>query len=78
MVKSCERTLTHLQKLVKTYEIIGPQNNPESEHKRLRDELWKNWKKVIWTKEGGDVVKLKTILIAHINGINLAVGAIGM
>jgi hypothetical protein len=75
MILNCRSTLTHLKTLVDKYMILDTKNTDQSE-KRWKEELVKNWKKILWTKEGGDIVKLKTTLTTHINCLNLAVSAI--
>ncbi|XHG01010.1 hypothetical protein AWENTII_004415 [Aspergillus wentii] len=41
--------------------------------RQWRTEIWKNWKKIKWTREGGDLAKLQQNLGVHINSLNLAV-----
>jgi hypothetical protein len=78
MIINCRSTLTHLNFLVDKYMEIGGRNPQLKEEKRWKDEVRKNWKKIIWTKEGGDISKLKVTLIAHINGLNLAVNTVNL
>jgi hypothetical protein len=77
MILNCRNTLGHLQSLVEKYMVIDSKNeNINREKKRWKDDFVKNWKKIWWTKEGGDISKLKVTLTAHINGLNLAVNTI--
>ena len=71
IILNCRGTLTHLDALVAKYMEIKPAGDTGG--RMWKDEIRKNWKKILWTKEGGDVGKLKLTLIAHINGLNLAV-----
>jgi len=75
MVMNCRSTLTHLKSLVGNYMELDKASGQEQQ-KKWKDEAKKNWKKLLWTKEGGDITKLKTTLAAHINGLNLALSAI--
>jgi hypothetical protein len=75
MIINCRGTLTHLNTLVEKYMDLDSSAQHKGEP-RWKDIARKNWKTVMWTKEGGDIAKLKVTLTAHINGLNLAVGAI--
>jgi hypothetical protein len=61
--------------MVDKYMVIDKEIG-QKEQRNWKDEVKRNWNKLLWTKEGGDIIKLKTTLIAHINGLNLAVSAI--
>ncbi|KAF2673896.1 hypothetical protein BT63DRAFT_437485 [Microthyrium microscopicum] len=78
MLQGCHRTLSHLEAIVVKYEVIDPKYSESTKSERVQDEVKMSWKMIIWTKEGGDIIKLKTTLTAHINGLTLAVGALGM
>jgi hypothetical protein len=69
MVMNCQSTLIHLKSIVDKKVV-------QKDQKKWKDEVKKNWKKLMWTKEGGDIIKLKTTLTAHINGLNLALSVI--
>jgi len=75
MVMNCRSTLTHLKSMVDNYMELDKASG-QKQQKKWKDEAKKNWKKLLWTKEGGDIIKLKTTLTAHINGLNLALSAI--
>jgi len=75
MIMNCRSTLTHLKLMVDKYTVIEKESR-QNEQRKWKDEVKRNWKKLLWTKEGGDIIKLKTTLTAHINGLNLAVSAI--
>ncbi|KAF2184897.1 hypothetical protein K469DRAFT_175445 [Zopfia rhizophila CBS 207.26] len=76
MIVSCRTTLSYLNVLVEKYMDLDTNATHQSNERHWKDEIRKNWKKILWTKEGGDISKLKVTLSAHINGLNLAVGAI--
>lgn len=75
MVMNCRSTLTHLKSMVDKYMELDTKGG-QKDQKKWKDEAKKNWKKLLWTKEGGDIMKLKATLTAHINGLNLALSAI--
>lgn len=76
IIVNCRSTLSHLQALVEKYTALDTKPSQKDEDRRWTDEIRENLKKILWTREGGGVAKLKLTLIAHINGLNLAVGAI--
>ena len=71
IMMNCNSTLTHLKTIVDKY-IDLDEKRDEKEERKWKDGAKKNWKKVMWTKEGGDIIKLKTTLTAHISGLSLA------
>lgn len=75
MLEGCEETLKHLEKVVEKYTVISQPRNPEAPllRKWSRD-LRNNWKKVLWTTEGGDLATLRSSLTVHINCLNLVLG----
>ncbi|RYO84286.1 hypothetical protein DL764_009356 [Monosporascus ibericus] len=77
MLEGCEETLKHLEKVVEKYTVVFQPRNPEapSLRKWSRD-LRNNWKKVLWTTEGGDMDILRSNLTVHINCLNLVLGVV--
>lgn len=78
IIANCRVTLEHLQSLVAQYmelDVSGNQKD-QSRQRKWKDEAKRNWKKVVWTKEGGGLDRLKATLAVHINGLNLAVTAL--
>lgn len=75
IIANCRETLYHLESVVIKYSVLDAQivETRKNRMRRWNDELFKNWKKVIWTTKGGDIGILKVTLTAHINGLNLAV-----
>ena len=71
MIINCKDTLVPLEELVKKYSDIEP-DKEGIEKRHWKDDIRKNWKQVVWTKEGGNLAKLKTTLTAHLNGLQLA------
>ncbi|KAF7122773.1 hypothetical protein CNMCM5793_000883 [Aspergillus hiratsukae] len=77
ILQNCRSTLKHLEALVNKYMIIendGGSNG--SEKRRWREEIRKNWKKVRWTREGGDLTRLQHNLGVHINSLNLTIAVL--
>jgi hypothetical protein len=74
-IMSCQSTLTHLETLIAKYMVLEDRGENTGQ-KRWKDEVKKNWKKLLWTTEGGDIAKLKTTITAHVNGLNLVLSVI--
>jgi hypothetical protein len=74
MISNCKETLTHLETLVNKYMEIDPnaQTSAQTAFKSWRQDVRKNWKKIKWTTEGGDLDKLRNNLAVHVNGLTLA------
>ena len=77
ILQNCLFTLEHLKGLVDKYMIIehGGDSN-RNEQKRWRDDISKNWKKVRWTREGGDLTRLQHNLGVHLNSLNLTIAVL--
>ncbi len=70
----CQDVLRHLETFVDKYSVLGADaGESDGRRRHWKEDFKKNWKKVVWTKEGGDIVKLKQTLTAHANALNLAV-----
>jgi hypothetical protein len=76
ILQNCRFTLEHLDALVKKYMIIENDEAGGSGKKRWREEIRKNWKKVRWTREGGDLTRLQHNLGVHINSLNLTIAVL--
>jgi hypothetical protein len=76
MIKSCQGTLRQLENLVSKYRDIDAGLNLQRPGRRWMEEARINWTKVLWAKERDEIAKIKVSLATHINGVNLAVGAI--
>lgn len=74
IIQNCRITLEHLEQLVKKYMVIQDPDDQSTPRKRQWSaEVLRNWKKVKWTREGGDLAKLQHNLGVHISSLNLAV-----
>ena len=77
MILNCKETLTHLKALVNKYMEIDPnaKTTTQATFKSWQQDVRKNWKKIKWTTEGGDIDKLRNNLAVHVNGLTLALSA---
>jgi hypothetical protein len=77
MISNCRGTLSHLEMLVNKYMEIDPnaKDLAQTGLRRWQQDMKRNWKKIRWTTEGGDLDKLRKDLAVHINGLNLALSA---
>lgn len=73
---NCQTVLKSLQSFVDKYSVLDPSQASTSGTKGARvwkRDILKNFKKVKWTTEGEDIIKLKQTLTAHVQALNLAV-----
>jgi hypothetical protein len=77
MTLNCRETLIHLETLVNKYMEIDPNSKTSAETtlRSWQQEVRKNWKKIKWTTEGGDLDKLRNNLAVHVSGLTLALSA---
>ena len=80
MLQSCNDTLKHLEKVVAKYAVVAapqdPAQQPRSRVQRWSQELVKNYKKIAWTTEAGDLATLRSQLMVHTNSLHLVLGVI--
>ena len=75
MLQRCEETLEHLKAIVDKYScMVEPQDLQAPKFKRWSQDIKSNWKKISWTKEGGDLATLRSQLTVHTNSLNLILG----
>jgi len=75
MLKSCEETLSHLKAQVDKYScMVENQDRQEPKFKRWSRDIKASWKRIAWTKEGGDLATLRSHLTIHTNSLNLVLG----
>ena len=74
----CREVLCYLESFVEKYSALDStvKGQGETRTRRLKEDLKRSWKKVAWTKEGGDIGRLKQTLIAHTNALHLAIAVI--
>lgn len=73
IVDSCRSTLKYLSSILSKYQELDT-SSTRTAHPDSRTFV-KNWKRIKWTKEGGDLDKLKSTLTAHLSSLHLAVAA---
>jgi hypothetical protein len=77
MLQNCDETLKHLETIVEKYGCLGDTRDPTaSPIRRWSRDLRRNWKKVEWTTEGGDLETLRSQLTVHTNSLNLILGVL--
>ncbi|KAI1121657.1 hypothetical protein F5Y10DRAFT_255810 [Nemania abortiva] len=74
IIQNCKRTLEHLEEIVKKYTIVSEQTDPKKPKlERWSHSFLKNWKKIEWTTEKGDLNTLRSQIMVHTNSLNLLV-----
>ncbi|KAK4142502.1 uncharacterized protein C8A04DRAFT_13220 [Dichotomopilus funicola] len=84
ILENCAETLKHLEKIVEKYGVVAPKgkscNNSDgsakSRFQKWSGELVKNYRKIAWTTEAGDLAALRSQLLVHTNSLNLVLGTI--
>ncbi|KLU81006.1 hypothetical protein MAPG_00101 [Magnaporthiopsis poae ATCC 64411] len=74
---NCRETLEHLEAVVKKYaEVDQVRDMSLPRIKRWSGDISRNWKKVAWTKEKGDLTALRSQIAAHTNSLSLVLATI--
>lgn len=77
ILDSCAETLAHLEKIVDDYAVVATSKDPaKSRLQRWTADLVKNYKKIAWTTEAGDLAALRSQLMVHTNSLDLVLGII--
>ncbi|KAK3297356.1 uncharacterized protein B0H64DRAFT_473482 [Chaetomium fimeti] len=77
ILDSCHETLKHLEKIVENYGVVVTTKDPaKSWLRRWSTEMTKNYKKIAWTTEAGDLAALRSQLMIHTNSLDLVLGII--
>lgn len=77
ILDSCSETLKHLEKIVEDYGVVASPKDPtKSRLQRWSNELLRNYKKVAWTTEDGNLAALRSKLMIHTNSLDLVLGII--
>lgn len=77
ILSNCRETLKHLEDIVERYGIVADTKDPKkSRCQRWSAELRKNYKKVAWTTEAGNLATLRNQLMVHTNSLDLILGII--
>ncbi|KAI0973826.1 hypothetical protein F4678DRAFT_471018 [Xylaria arbuscula] len=74
IIRNCKHTLAHLEGIVNKYMIVSEQTGPQK-HKleRWSHSIMKNWRKIEWTTEKGDLNTLRSQIMLHTNSLNLLI-----
>jgi hypothetical protein len=79
ILDSCGETLAHLEKIVDEYAVVAAPTTKDPAKSRLQRwtaDLVKNYKKIAWTTEAGDLAALRSQLMVHTNSLDLVLGII--
>jgi hypothetical protein len=77
ILTNCQETLKHLESVVKKYGEIVQDTDPDKPLvKRWSHSLLKDFKKIAWTTEKGDLATLRSQLMVHTNSLGLVLGVI--
>ncbi|KAL2166652.1 hypothetical protein VTG60DRAFT_2348 [Thermothelomyces hinnuleus] len=79
ILDSCGELLKHLEKIVDRYSVIAapsPKDPTRSRLQRWSAELVRNYKKIAWTTEAGDLATLRSQLMVYTNALELVLGVI--
>ncbi|KAK4247066.1 hypothetical protein C7999DRAFT_14853 [Corynascus novoguineensis] len=77
ILDSCGETLKHLEKIVDSYTVVAASSDPTRPRlQRWSTELIKNYKKIAWTTESGDLATLRSQLMVYTNSLQLVLGTI--
>lgn len=77
MLGNCSETLKHLEMVVEKYGVISQRSDPQkSRLQRWSQDLVRNYKKVAWTTEAGDLATLRSHLMVHTNSLDLVLGIV--
>ncbi|KAH6626528.1 hypothetical protein B0J18DRAFT_143063 [Chaetomium sp. MPI-SDFR-AT-0129] len=84
ILENCAETLKHLEKIVEKYGVVAPKGKSgsnsdgtaKSRFQKWSGELVKNYRKIAWTTEAGDLAALRSQLLVHTNSLNLVLGTI--
>ncbi|KAI1073837.1 hypothetical protein F5B20DRAFT_597194 [Whalleya microplaca] len=75
ILHNCRQTLTHLESIVEKYSvIIEPTDSSKRRLGRWNQYIIKNWRKIEWTTEKGDLSALRSQIMIHTNSLNLLLG----
>lgn len=78
IIGCCRQTLENLEAFVDQYQEIrrSEESTGLASQRRWKSLLLKNWKKIMWTTEGGGIQSLRSMLAIHISSITLAMQAL--
>lgn len=72
VLDNCHNMLKHLEGIVDKYSIVSQRTNASKPRfERWGQSLARNWKKIEWTTEKGDLDSLRTQIAVYTNSLNL-------
>lgn len=74
ILQNCKQLLANLEEIVNKYMVVSEKTDPgEPKLTRWSKSIVRNWRKIEWTTERGDIDSLRSQFIVHINSLNLLV-----
>ncbi|GAP88248.1 hypothetical protein SAMD00023353_3000420 [Rosellinia necatrix] len=74
VIGNCKNILGHLEEIVNKYTVVSERGGPgKRKLKKWSESAVRNWKKIEWTTERGDLDTLRSQIAVHINSLNLLV-----
>ncbi|KAI0814249.1 hypothetical protein GGR55DRAFT_687189 [Xylaria sp. FL0064] len=74
IIRNCRNTLAHLEDIIKKYMIVSEQaDSQKPKLQRWSQSIVKNWRKIEWTTEKGDLNTLRSQIMLHTNSLNLLI-----
>ncbi|KAI1347283.1 hypothetical protein F5Y01DRAFT_248592 [Xylaria sp. FL0043] len=74
IIRNCRNTLAHLEDIIKKYMIVSEQaDSQKPKLQRWSHLIMKNWRKIEWTTEKGDLNTLRSQIMLHTNSLNLLI-----
>ncbi|KAI2472936.1 hypothetical protein F4781DRAFT_419828 [Annulohypoxylon bovei var. microspora] len=75
ILQNCLQTLKHLENIVKKYSVIlQPTSSSARGISNWNQYVVRNWRKIEWTTEKGDLNALRSQIMIHTNSLNLLLG----
>lgn len=77
ILANCDKTLKHLEEIIRKYGgIVQETDSGKPLVKRWSSNLIKDFRKIAWTTEKGDLATLRSQLMVHTNSLDLVMGVI--
>ncbi|KAI1171196.1 hypothetical protein F4777DRAFT_566211 [Nemania sp. FL0916] len=74
IIHNCKQTLSHLETIVDKYAVVSEEQDLDNTKlQRWGRSIVKNWRKIEWTTEKGDLTSLISQIMVHTNSLNLLV-----
>ncbi|KAI8954654.1 hypothetical protein F4801DRAFT_480687 [Xylaria longipes] len=74
IIQNCKQILNHLEEIVNKYTIVSEKRDPDKPKlKEWSKSIVRNWRKIEWTTEKGDLNTLRSQIMVQTNSLNLLV-----